>query len=498
MSLSTAGPRRIAVTGCTGYIGGRLLNRLLDSGYEVNALARRPEYIRVSHPRLHSFAADVLDAATLPPALEGVDTAYYLVHSMGSAQDFEELDRKGAKHFALAAQEAGVNHLVYLGGLAHDRNEPLSSHMASRMEVGRILAASGIPTTEFRASIIVGSGSLSFELIRALVERLPVMITPRWVDIMAQPIGTQDLLAYLQAALNEPPHKEQRIYEIGGGDQVAYGGLMREYARQRGLRRWMIPVPVLTPRLSSLWLGLVTPIYARVGKKLISSIRNASVVQDTRAYQDFDIRPKGLREIIAQALRNEDRDFAETRWSDALSSMGEPRRYGGVHVGTRIVDSRIRTVAVPPDAAFAPIQRIGGDRGWYYANWLWRIRGWIDLPAGGAGLRRGRRHPVELAPGDILDWWRVEDIVPGRRLRLFAEMKVPGRAWLEFDVQPKGNGREGSEIRQTALFDPAGLWGRLYWYALYPVHWLIFNGMLDRIARRALTEHSASDSIPQS
>ena len=487
--------KRVLLTGTTGYVGGRLLRRMMDAGHTVHTLARRPEHLRVTDPRLQAFKGDLLDPATLAPAMEGVDVAYYLVHSMGSSKDFAETDRQAATHFAKAARENHIQRVVYLGGLAHATPDtPLSSHMASRQEVGHILRASGVPVTEFRASIVIGSGSLSFELIRALVERLPVMITPRWVEIMAQPIGIEDLLEYLMAAL-DLPGEAHRTYEIGGADQVSYGGLMREYARQRGLRRWMIPIPLLTPRLSSLWLGLVTPIYARVGRALISSIRNASVVTDTSALNDFPLRPRGITEIIELALRNEDRDFAETRWSDALSSVGNHARQGVMRFGTRIVDSRTRKVPVPVDAAFAPIQRIGGANRWYYANFLWKVRGWMDLLVGGAGLRRGRRHPVELVPGDTLDWWRVEAIEPGKRLRLYAEMKVPGRAWLEFEVTPH---QTGSEIRQTALFDPAGLWGRVYWYILYPLHQLIFSGMLRAIARRAVTAHSASGSSPQS
>ena len=470
----------VLVTGATGYVGGRLLRRLLEAGRTVHALARHPEHVRLEHPNLKVFKGDVLDPASLAPAMAGVGTAYYLIHSMGADRDFETVDRLGATRFAEAAERSGLRHIVYLGGLAHATGGALSNHMASRMEVGVILRTAGVPVTEFRASIVIGSGSLSFELIRALVERLPVMITPRWVGILAQPIGTEDLLAYLLAGLEAPADGEHRIYEIGGSEQVSYGGIMQEYARQRGLRRRMIPVPVLTPRLSSLWLGLVTPIYARVGKKLIASIRNASVVEDDRALQDFPIRPKGIRDVIALALRHEDRDFAETRWSDALSSSGPCPQTVHRRWGPRLIDSRAERVAAPPDAAFAPIQRIGGDRGWYFANGLWRIRGALDLLCGGIGLRRGRRHPVDLAPGDHLDWWRVERIVPGRSLLLRAEMKVPGRAWLEFEVTPAG---DGSEIRQTALFDPAGVWGRAYWYALYPLHQYIFAGMLKRISR---------------
>jgi hypothetical protein len=257
---------------------------------------------------------------------------------------------------------------------------------------------------------------------------------------------------------------------------------MHEYARQRGLRRWMIPVPVLTPYLSSLWLGLVTPVHARIGRKLVGSLRNPTLVQDTTALRAFSVRPRGLREAIARALINEDHEFAQTRWSDALSSTGKPKSWGGVRFGSRLVDSRTIDVPVPPQAAFAPIQRIGGQTGWYYGTWLWSLRGFLDRLVGGVGLRRGRRDPVDLRVGEALDFWRVEQYEPDRLLRLQAEMKVPGRAWLEFEVS---GDQQNSTIRQTAVFDPVGLFGLLYWYSLYPLHELVFAGMLRGIARAA-------------
>ncbi len=474
-------PDLILLTGATGYVGGRLRRMLEERGQALRCLTRRAEALtsRVA-ATTEVVAADVLEFETLAPALEGVDTAFYLIHSMGSDQDFEERDRVAARNFAAAASAAGVRRIIYLGGLAH--GDDLSPHLRSRQEVGVLLGESGVPVIELRASVVLGSGSLSFEMIRALVERLPIMITPRWVDVEAQPIAVEDLLAYLIAAL-DLPLEGGRILEIGGADRVSYGDLMREYARQRGLRRVMIRVPVLTPRLSSLWLGLVTPLYARVGRKLIESIKHPSVVRDSAALDLFPLRPRGMPEAIAAALINEDNEIAESRGYDAFSSAGEAESWAGVSFRNRLVDSRARTLEVGPDEAFAPIRRIGGTTGWYAYDWLWRVRGFLDLLVGGVGVRRGRPDPEQLHVGDALDFWRVEAYEPGRLLRLRAEMKLPGRAWLEFEVLPE-NG--GATIRQTALFDPVGLFGLAYWYLIYPLHCLVFSGMLKRIARAAV------------
>lgn len=471
----------VLLTGATGYIGGRLLQALEDSSVRVRCLARHPEFLqsRVA-AGVEVVKGDCLDQASLLPALAGVHTAYYLVHSMGASGKFEEEDRKAALNFAIVSRQQGVRRIIYLGGLGA-QEQALSAHLRSRQEVADILRSSEVPTIEFRASIVIGSGSLSFEMIRALVQRLPVMICPRWVNVKAQPIAVEDVIAYLIDGL-ELPGEQSSIFEIGGSDQVSYGEIMQEYARQCELRRWMIPVPVLTPRLSSLWLGLVTPIYARVGRKLVDSMRHPTLVRDKSALAVFNVKPKGLKEAIERGLRNEDREFALTRWSDALSSSGKSSSWGGVQFGTRLVDSRTAEVPVSPHLAFAPVQKIGGANGWYFANILWRLRGALDLLAGGVGLRRGRRDPHTLAAGDALDFWRVEGFEPDRRLRLVAEMKVPGRAWLQFEVEPN---IRGSVIRQTAIFDPAGLGGLLYWYALYPIHRWIFSGMLQSIASTA-------------
>jgi uncharacterized protein YbjT (DUF2867 family) len=400
---------------------------------------------------------------------------------MGSTGDFEEQDRQAARNFGAAARTAGVERIIYLGGLGQDAGN-LSRHLRSRHEVGEILRAAGVPVIEFRASIIIGSGSLSFEMIRALVERLPVMVMPRWVRVLAQPIAVSDMLAYLVAAL-ELPDTGSVTFEVGGPDVVSYADLMHEYARQRGLRRWMIAVPVLTPRLSSLWLGLVTPLYARVGRKLIDSMRHPTVVRDDTARRAFPIEPVGMREAVARALRNEDHDRAQTRWSDAESATGARRTWGGVRFGNRLVDARSVVVRVNSERAFASIRRIGGRTGWYYANWLWTLRGWLDLMAGGVGMRRGRRDPETLRVGDTVDCWRVEAVEPGQRLLLAAEMRLPGRAWLEFAVQPTAV--DGAVIRQTAIFDPVGLWGLAYWYSVWPLHQMVFAGMLRGVAHAA-------------
>ncbi|HEX7879998.1 MAG TPA: SDR family oxidoreductase, partial [Candidatus Eisenbacteria bacterium] len=372
------------------------------------------------------------------------------------------------------------------------------SHLRSRLEVGEILRASGVPTIEFRASVVIGSGSLSFEMIRTLVERLPVMVAPRWVGVAAQPIAINDLLAYLVAAV-DLPCDANRVFEIGGADETSYGGMMREYARQRGLRRWIIPVPVLTPRLSSLWLGLVTPLYARVGRRLIDSIRHPTVVRDPSAQSAFDIRPVGFREAIAAAIRHEDASIAETRWSDAHSASGLAAVPVAGPTGRRLFDSRSVEVSATAESAFRPIERIGGSTGWYYGNWLWRLRGLIDLSVGGIGLRRGRRDPHRLRVGDTLDWWRVEAIDAPRRLRLVAEMKLPGRAWLEFEVSDRPAG--GVRVRQLAVFEPVGRLGPLYWYLMAPLHQVIFAGMIQAIARQAAPPENnlrepASDPSP--
>jgi len=476
--------RPVLVTGATGYVGGRLVPALLERGWTVRCLARRPEAV-ASRTGLTVVAGDALDVDAVRRALDGVDVAYYLIHAMGAEEQFEERDRRTASLFAAAARDARVRRIVYLGGLG--RGPDLSAHLASRQEVGRLLASTGVETIEFRASIVIGSGSLSFELIRSLTERLPVMVTPRWVSARAQPIAIEDLVAYLVAALDVETDGSE-VFEIGGAEVATYGELMHEYARQRGLRRVLVPVPVLTPHLSSLWLGLVTPVYARVGRKLVESLRHDTIVENPRALERFPVRPRSYREAIERALRYEDGQIAATRWSDAFSANSRTASVATPPVAGRLVDSRERAVAVSPTEAFAPIRRIGGRAGWYYGNGLWQLRGFLDTLAGGVGLRRGRRDPETPAVGSALDFWRVEAYEPERLLRLRAEMRMPGRAWLQFEVDGDGT---GSRIRQTAVFDPTGLAGLAYWYALLPLHRLVFQGMLDGIAREATAARSS-------
>jgi uncharacterized protein YbjT (DUF2867 family) len=480
---------RVLLTGATGYVGGRLLRKLEATGRSVRCMARRPEVLSGrAAAQTEIVRGDILDPDSLQEALAGVTAAYYLVHSMASSEPFADADRRGAENFAAAARQSGVSRIVYLGGLGAEHD--VSTHLESRHEVGRILRESGVPTIEFRASIIIGSGGASFEIVRSLVDRSPVLVIPRWVVSRTQPIAIEDVLAYLLAAL-DLDLESSRLFEIGGPDRVAYSDLMREYSRQAGLRRAVIRAPLATPRISGLWLNVVTPVYASIGRELIESLRNDTLVGDDAAREVFPIRPRGFRQAIERALVNEDQEFAETRWSDALSAH-RGRNWGGVTFGQRSVASRKLRVAASPGQTFAPIQRIGGKTGWYYGNGFWRLRGLMDKVAGGVGLRRGRRDPVRLVVGDTLDFWRVEAFEEDRLLRLASEMKAPGRIWLQFEVD--GDDR-GSTLCQTAIFDPHGLAGLAYWYALYPIHYLIFGGMLRRIGRAAIASEGIAGTL---
>ena len=447
----------ILLTGATGYIGGRLLRRFEQRGRSIRCLVRRPAGLGPTRSTTEVVEGDCLDESTLVRALAGIHTAYYLVHSMAAGHDFADTDRRAAQNFARAAARAGVRRIVYLGGLT-DATGSVSRHLKSRIETGEALHASGIPIVELRAGIVVGAGSLSFEMIRALVERLPVMICPRWIATLTQPIAIDDVLAYLEAAV-DLPEGARGVFEIGGPEVVSYGEMMRQYARLRGLRRLLVPVPVLTPRLSSLWLALVTPTQARVGRALVEGLKNATVVRSPTAREMFRIEATPLRDAILKAINEGAVDRMRT-------------------------DTRTVVVDVPQAAAFAPVRRIGGATGWYFGTLLWSARGWLDRGLGGVGMSRGRRDAESCVVGDVIDGWTVEAYEPDRLLRLSADFRLPGRGWLEFEVTPVDAAR--TRIRQTATFDPRGLLGRAYWYGSLALHALMFHGMLARIASRAV------------
>ncbi|MYB48499.1 MAG: SDR family oxidoreductase [Dehalococcoidia bacterium] len=475
----------ILVTGATGYIGGRLVPRLVEEGRRVRVLVRSRDRV-LSRPwfeQVEVVVGDALDPHTLTEALTGVDTAYYLIHSMSRGPKFHEVDMRAARAFGQAAKEAGVGRIIYLGGLG-DPEANLSRHLRSRQESGQALREGGVPVTEFRAAVIVGSGSISFEMIRYLVERLPVMVCPKWIYSRIQPIAVDDLLEYLVSALNTPD-SVGRTVEIGGSDTTTYRGLMLGYARARGLKRLLIPVPVLTPRLSSYWVHWMTPIPAGIAVALVDGLRNNVVVTSDLARALFPhIAPKDYASAIDSVLKDLDEGRIDTAWSDAAGTPATSQEQ--VRLESRnglILERRSRNVAAQPRQVFRVFTGIGGNRGWYFANWAWRIRGMIDRLLGGAGLRRGRRHPDHLRVGDALDFWRVEALEADRMVRLRAEMKLPGSAWLQYEARQAADNT--TQLVQTAAFDPRGLAGLAYWYVLYPFHAWIFGGLVNSIARRA-------------
>ena len=487
--MSTDSPLCL-VTGATGYIGGRLVPALLEAGYRVRAAVRDPARVRDQPwaPDVEVVKADVTDPGSLPAAFEGVAVAYYLVHALGTGSGFEQVDRAAAEAFGSAARAAGTGRLVYLGGLtpAGDDNE-LSPHLRSRAEVGRILRASGVPTAELRAAIIIGSGSASFEMLRYLTERLPVMITPRWVNNRVQPIAVRDVLRYLVRSA-DLPGDVNRSFDIGGPDVLTYKEMMLRYAAVAGLpRRRILPVPVLSPSLSSHWVGLVTPVPRSIARPLVESLRHEVVCREhdiARYIPDAAGLP--FEEAVRLALTHVRNADVVTRWSSAVTTgapsdplPSDPDWSGG----SLLEDQRQVEVNADADALWEVIEGIGGENGWYSFPLAWAARGWMDRLVGGVGLRRGRRDPRRLRVGDSLDFWRVEELERGRLLRLRAEMRLPGLAWLEMTVTPVGKGR--SVYRQRGLFYPRGLLGHAYWWTVSPFHAIVFGGMARNIAAEA-------------
>lgn len=470
----------LLVTGATGYIGSRLAGHLLDRGRGLRVMARDPRRLAaLAVAGADCVAGDVLQPESLVPALRGVEVAYYLIHSMGTGADYAARDREAAANFAAACAAAGVRRIIYLGGLG-EATSALSKHLTSRQEVGDVLRAGPVPVTELRAAIIVGAGSASFEIIRDLARKLPVMICPRWVRSRCEPIALSQVLEYLVGVLDEPRTIGQ-VLEIGGGEVLTYQEMMRECAAALGKRVRIITVPVLTPRLSSYWLNLVTSVPMSIARPLVEGLRNDVITTDQRIRAWIPVAPMTFRQSVERALAEDGAGPLASRWTgaagDAMSAPSPERN-------AILRDERIMRTNASPAAVFTVVEGIGGRTGWYYADWLWRLRGAIDRLLGGVGMRRGRRDPTVVALGDPIDFWRVEEVVPGKRLRLRAEMKVPGAATLEFEVRAAAEGT-GAFLIQRAEFCPRGGWGRAYWNALRPIHALVFRGLAAGVVRAA-------------
>lgn len=484
--------KSVLVTGATGYIGGRLVPRLLEAGYEVTVLVRSPQKL-IDVPwaeQVSVIEGDLTDPAAVAAACEGQDVFYYLVHSMGAKGDFEETESRAARTVAKAAAEAGVGRIVYLGGL-HPEGRDLSVHLSSRKKVGEILLASGVPTVAFQAGVVIGSGSTSFEMIRHLTDVLPYMPAPKWVRNFIQPIAVRDVMHYLLAAAELPP-TINRTFDIGGPDVLRYGQMMNGYALEAGLgQRYIASLPVLTPWLAAQWVNLVTPIPRSIAIPIIASLQYDCVVAEHEI--DEVIPPPaggltGYRQAVRLALAKLDAGEVETTWQNS-SVLGAPSDslpsdpdWAGHQV---LIDYKERKTDATPEKLWAVVEGIGGTNGWYSFPLAWALRGWLDKLVGGVGLRRGRRHPQKLQTGEALDFWRVEKLERGHLLLLRAEMRLPGLAWLEMQVTPES---QGALYCQRAIFFPKGLSGRLYWFAILPFHGIIFNGMANRITSAAMKE----------
>jgi uncharacterized protein YbjT (DUF2867 family) len=475
------------VTGATGYVGGRLVPRLLERGHCVRCIAREPrkldERLWRRDSRVEIVQGDLTDVAELTRQLRGCSAAYYLVHSMiATGRGYASQDGQLARNFAQAAADADIQRIVYLGGLG-ELGEGLSEHLRSRRELEQSLASTGVPVTTLRAAMIIGSGSASFEILRYLVERLPVMITPRWVQTESQPIAITDVLHWLVECLHAPETSGRHL-EIGGPDVLSYRELMQIMAEELGLRpRRIIGVPVLTPRLSSAWISLITPVTYRIARPLADGLRNRVVVLDNTAQQLMPHEALNVREAIRRAISTTQSGQVPTRWSAAGPIPGDPGWAGG----KVFIDQRSINIKADPSAVFAAVCRVGGGHGWYAGDILWRVRGWMDQLVGGPGLRRGRRDAEDVEFGEALDFWRVVNIERGRSLLLHAEMKLPGTAQLDFLMEPIDDAgpAQVTQLTMTARFRPKGLLGILYWYAVVPLHQIVFGGMLKGIKRAA-------------